>query len=117
MADRWIALHEDGHTIAPVTVGANGIVAFTPYIAGDWTLRREPALREEVGDVYLSTYRETGGAWAQALDAVLAMVAEYIERMRAAAVGDERDGVWEEGYGDACHDFLSALRGPEAPRG
>lgn len=49
--------------------------------------------------------------------AVLAVVGAHVESLRAAAVGDERDGVWEEGYSDACHDLLLALRGTEAPRG
>lgn len=51
MADRWVALHEDGHTVAPVVVGADGAVSFTPHIAGDWTLRQAAkprTLRDEV---------------------------------------------------------------------
>lgn len=40
---------------------------------------------------------------------VVADVALEVECLRDLATGDERDGVWEEGYADACHDILLAL--------
>lgn len=40
---------------------------------------------------------------------VVADVAIVVRAYRDLATGDERDGVWEEGYADACHDILLAL--------
>lgn len=36
-------------------------------------------------------------------------LAEAIGDLGHAALGDERDGAWEEGYGDALHDVLFAV--------
>lgn len=40
---------------------------------------------------------------------VVVDIANEVRGLRALATGDERDGVWEEGYADACHDILLAL--------
>lgn len=42
------------------------------------------------------------------------MITDLIARLRAEATGDERDGVWEEGYLDALHDIEQSLSGAHA---
>lgn len=37
------------------------------------------------------------------------MITAIIERLRDEAAGDEREGVWEEGYLDALHDVREAI--------
>ena len=37
------------------------------------------------------------------------MITAIIERLRDEAAGDEREGVWEEGYLDALHDVQEAI--------
>jgi len=69
------------------------------FWAGFASLAERPKLPERLADLYgLDLAAE-----------VIADVVLEVECLRDLATGDERDGVWEEGYADACHDILLAL--------
>ena len=131
--ESWGDVSDDGaaHTLSDGTVHAmrpheycnvvewiaNGDVLETYYDGADRPVHDGPVLISWDGDDYLWRYADqpADGAAAPVPDPYFLLrdhVASVAAVLRAEATGDERDGVWEEGYVDALADLLEVLGVP-----